>query len=283
MKDQGRVRDQAHTGGSERAQGQEYEYLLTEENDGIYIITLNRPEARNAINSAMWEELCDALAYFDSNDDLAVAIMTNTGKVFSAGADLKEYTEHTLHPPLGREPWGTGGMTRRLWAKPIIVAANGKVVGGGAEMLLASDMAILSDDAQVSFPEVKNALFPGGGGAPLRIGRSIHLKHALELRLTGRPIDATTAVQWGLANRCVPENELMDAALDLARSIMANGPLAVRITKQAVYECMDKSFISESDGWRLMERYQQLAQNSEDAQEGTTAFREKRAPAWKGR
>lgn len=261
----------------------EFHYLLTEEHEGIYVITLNRPEARNAINSAMWEELCDALAYFDANEGLAVAIMTNTGKVFSAGADLKEYNEHTLHPPFGRETWGTGGMTRRFWAKPIIIAANGKVVGGGAEMLLASDMAILSDDALVSFPEVKNALFPGGGGAPLRIGRSIHLKHALELLLTGNPIDAQTAISWGLANRCVPEEELLDTAMNLAKSIMANGPLAVRITKQAIYECMDKSFISESDGWRLMERYQQLAQNSEDAQEGTTAFREKRVPVWKGR
>lgn len=88
---------------------------------------------------------------------------------------------------------------------------------------------------------------------------------------------------WGLANRCVPEEELLDAAMDLAKKIMANGPLAVQITKRAVYECMDKSFISESDGWRLMERYQELAQNSEDAQEGTTAFREKRKPVWKGR
>lgn len=261
---------------------QEFEYLLTEEKEGVYIITLNRPEARNAINSAMWAEICDALAYFDAKSDLGAAIITNTGKVFCAGADLKEYNTHTLHPPVGRETWGTGGMTRKLWSKPIIIAANGKVVGGGAEMLLASDMAVLSDDAQVSFPETKNALFPGGGGAPLRIGRSIHLKHAVELLLTGRPIDAQTAVMWGLANRCVPEDQLIDEAMDLALAVMANGPLAVRITKRAIYDCMDKSFISESDGWRMMEEYQALAANSEDAQEGTTAFKEKRKPVWKG-
>lgn len=259
------------------------DHVLTEEREGVFIITLDRPEARNALNSAMWAEMCDALAYFDENPELLVAIITNTGKVFCAGADLKEYNSKTLHPPLGRETWGTGGMTRRYWKKPIIIAANGKVVGGGAEMLLASDLAVLSDDAIVSFPEVKNALFPGGGGAPLRIGRSIHLKHAVELLLTGAPIDARTAVMWGLANRCVPEAELIDTALDLARLIMDNGPLAVRITKQAIYESMDKSFLSESDGWRLMDRFQELAANSEDAHEGTTAFKEKRKPVWHGR
>lgn len=261
---------------------QSYENLLTSKTDGVYVITLNRPEARNAINSAMWGELCDAFSYFGSNDQLAICILTNVGKVFCAGADLKEYNSGTLHPPTGKEMWGTGAMTRKLWEKPIIIAANGKVVGGGAEMLLASDLAILSDDAQVSFPEVKNALFPGGGGAPLRIGRSIHLKHAMELLLTGMPIDAQTAVSWGLANRCVPEDQLMDAAFELARAITRNGPLAIKLTKRAVYECMDKSFIPESDGWRLMDQYQQIAQFSQDAHEGTTAFKEKREPVWKG-
>lgn len=260
-----------------------FDYLRIEEEDGVCIITLDRPEARNAINSAMWAELCDAFEHFDEDDSLQVAILTNTGKVFCAGADLKEYNEKTLHPPKGRETWGTGAMTRKLWRKPIIMAANGKVVGGGAEMLLASDIAVLSDDGLVSFPEAKSGLFPGNGGAPLRIGRSIHLKHAMELLLTGAPIDACTAVQWGLANRAVPEDQLMKTAMGIAQQIMANGPLAVRLIKQAVYGCMDKSFVAESDGWQMMDVFQQLAADSEDAQEGTAAFREKRSPQWKGR
>ena len=260
-----------------------FEYLSIEKNEGAFIITLDRPEARNAINSAMWAELCDAFELFDDDDEAKIAILTNTGKVFCAGADLKEYNEKTLHPPKGRETWGTGAMTRKLWKKPIILAANGKVVGGGAEMLLAADLAILTDDGMVAFPEAKSGLFPGNGGAPLRIGRSIHLKHAMELLLTGAPIDAATAVQWGLANRAVPEEELMDAALSLAKAIMANGPYALSLIKQAVYDSMDKSFLAESDGWRMMDMYQELAANSEDAAEGTTAFREKRAPQWKGR
>ncbi len=263
--------------------GSEFRFINVDEQDGVCIITLDRPEARNAINSAMWAELCDAFEYFDQTSHLAVAIITNTGNVFSASADLKEYNAKTLAPPPGRETWGTGGMTRRYWNKPIIMAANGKVIGGGAEMLLASDLAILSDDATVSFPETKNALFPGGGGAPLRIGRSIHLKHAVELLLTGRPIDAQTAVAWGLANRAVPPADLLDEAMDLAHAIMRNGPLAVRLTKLAIYDCMDKSFISESDGWRMMEVMNEQAKNSEDAMEGTAAFMEKRTPEWRGR
>ena len=126
-----------------------FEYLSIEKNEGAFIITLDRPEARNAINSAMWAELCDAFELFDDDDEAKVAILTNTGKVFCAGADLKEYNEKTLHPPKGRETWGTGAMTRKLWKKPIILAANGKVVGGGAEMLLAADLAILTDDGMV--------------------------------------------------------------------------------------------------------------------------------------
>lgn len=260
-----------------------FKYIDMREEDGVCVITLNRPEARNAINSEMWAELCDAFEDFDQSGTAQVAVITNVGKVFCAGADLKEYNEKTLHPPKGRETWGTGAMTRKLWKKPIILAANGKVVGGGAEMLLAADLAILTDDGSVAFPEARNGLFPGNGGAPLRIGRSIHLKHAMELLLTGAPIDAATAVQWGLANRAVPEDQLLDAAFDLAHKIMANGPLALSLIKQAVYDCMDKSFLAESDGWRMMDLYQQVAADSEDAMEGTTAFREKRAPQWKGR
>lgn len=264
-------------------EGKRFCYLETNEREGVYLITLDRPEARNALNSALWAELCDALSYFDEATDLSVAIITNTGTVFCAGADLKEYNAGTLEPPVGRETWGTGGMTRRFWRKPIIIAANGKIVGGGAEMLLASDLAVITEGSSVSFPEVKNALFPGGGGAPLRIGRSIHLKHAVELLLTGRPIDADTAVAWGLANRVVPEERLLDEALELAHAIMDNGPLAVRMVKLAIYDCMDKSFISESDGWRMMEEMSERAKGTEDAMEGTSAFKEKRTPVWKGR
>ena len=261
----------------------QWEYLNVREDDGVFIITLDRPEARNAINSAMWAELCDALEMFDASATAQVAILTNTGSVFSAGADLKEYNTNTLHPPVGREDWGTGGMTQRYWKKPIIMAACGKVVGGGAEMLLASDLAIIAQSTTISFPEAKNGLFPGGGGAPLRIGRSIHLKHAMELLLTGKPIDSETAVLWGLANHAVPDEDVLDTAIDLAHQIMECGPLAVRLIKQSIYECMDKSFLSISNGWRIMQEYNRIARASEDAQEGTTAFREKRKPVWKGR
>jgi crotonobetainyl-CoA hydratase len=174
-------------------------------------------------------------------------------------------------------------MTKHYCPKPIIVAANGKVFGGGAEMLLAADIALISSDGLIGFPETSHALFPGGGGAPLRIGRSIHLKHATELLLTGRPIDAELALAWGLVNRAVDEEKLLDEALDIAQAIIANGPVAIRMTKLAIYDCMDKSFISESDGWRMMSEFDAGAKRTEDAQEGTLAFSQKRKPEWKGR
>ena len=180
-----------------------FEYLSIEKNEAAFIITLDRPEARNAINSAMWGLNCAMRSSSSTTmTKPKVAILTNTGKVFCAGADLKEYDEKTLHPPKGRETWGTGAMTRKLWKKPIILAANGKVVGGGAEMLLAADLAILTDDGMVAFPEAKSGLFPGNGGAPLRIGRSIHLKHAMELLLTGALDRCSYRCSMGAGKSC---------------------------------------------------------------------------------
>ena len=143
-------------------------------------------------------------------------------------------------------------------------------------MLLAADLAILTDDGMVAFPEAKSGLFPGNGGAPLRIGRSIHLKHAMELLLTGAPIDAATAVQWGLANRAVPEAELMDAALSLAKAIMANGPYALNLIKQAVYDSMDKRLAHDghvprarSEFGRCRRRHNGIPRKTRTAVEGT--------------
>lgn len=257
--------------------------LLTEERDGVFIVTLNRPRQCNALNSELWEKLCDAWAYFDGNDALQVAILTNNGKVFCAGADLKEAAAGTFHAPEGRREWGAAGMTRHYWDKPIIVACNGKALGGGAGMLMAADLALISTDGEVGFPEVCRGRFPGADGATLRSAQYLHPKHAAQMLLTGLPIDADTAVAWGIANRAVSPEKLMDEALEMARAIIANGPYAVRLTKKALYECMGGNPLPDSPGWKLMDAYDAEANATEDAIEGAAAFAEKRAPHWQGR
>ncbi len=260
-----------------------YETLLVDRQDEVLIVTLDRPEARNALNSKMWEELCDVIECFEDDDGLGVLIMTNTGSCFCAGSDLKELAAGTYHAPAGREEWGFAGMTRRYVSKPVIAAVRGLAVGGGAEMVMAADVALITEGGAIGFPEVNRNLLATGGGALLRMGRSIHFKHAMELALTGDPIDAETALSWGLVNHVVPEDELMDRALELARAITKNGPIAVRMTKMALCDCMDKSFLSLSDGWRMMAEFDKAIKKTEDAAEGERAFAEKRAPRWRNR
>lgn len=257
--------------------------VITEEHDGIFIVTLNRPEARNALNAQLWRELCDAVEAFEDNDELAVMIMTNTGTCFCAGSDLKEIAQGTYGPPPYHEEWGFAGMTRRYVKKPIIAAVNGIAVGGGAEMVVAADLALITEDGAIGFPEIKHSLLATGGGALLRMGRAIHTKRAMELLLTGDSIDAKTALDWGLVNYVTPKDELMHQALELARRIAVNGPIAVRMTKLALYDCMDKSFISASDGWRMMSEFDAAIKRTEDSREGELAFAEKRTPHWKNR
>jgi enoyl-CoA hydratase/carnithine racemase len=174
-------------------------------------------------------------------------------------------------------------MTRHYCSKPIIAAVNGKAVGGGAEMLLACDLVVISNDGFISFPEVRHSLLATGGGGLLRIGRSVPIKRAMELMLTGDPIDAQTAYDWGLVNRVCEPGKAVDVAFELAKAITKNGPLAVAWTKLAIYDCMDKSFLAQTDGWRMMIEMDVRAKKTEDAHEGEAAFTEKRNPVWKGR
>lgn len=252
------------------------EAILTERRDGVLIMTINRPEAKNALNGAVSRGLAAALDELDGDDELRVGVLTGAGGTFSAGMDLKAFLSGDVPLIEGR---GLAGLTQRPPRKPLIAAVEGWAVAGGFELLLACDLVVAADDAHLGVPEVKRALVAGAGAAmllPQRVPQAI----ALEMLLTGDPITAARAAELGLVNRVTPKGGALDGALELAASIAANGPLAVAITKQIAREGGDWTF---EEGWEKQGALMAPVFGSEDAQEGARAFAEKRPPVWKGR
>lgn len=252
------------------------EAVLTEERDGVLVITINRPEARNAINGDVARGIATALDRLDGEDDLRVGVLTGGGGFFSSGMDLKGFLAGDVPIVEGR---GLGGLTEAPPRKPLIAAVEGYAVAGGFELVLACDMVVAAETARFGVPEVKRALVAGAGAAlhlPQRIPQAI----ALEMLLTGEPIEAQRAATLGLVNRVVPEGTAVDAAVELARAVAANGPLAVAVTKQIARSA---SYWGWDEGWQKQNELMASVFVSEDAQEGARAFAEKRAPVWKGR
>ena len=249
--------------------------LLTREEDGILIITINRPEAKNAMNKAAAEGIAAALDKLDSDDNLRVAILTGAEGTFCSGMDLKGFLRGESPSIPGR---GFGGITEKGPVKPLIAAVEGYALAGGLELMIACDMVVANSGAKFGIPEAKRGLAAGAGGL-MRLPDQIPHKVAMELALTGDFIDASRAYELGLVNR-VTDGSALDGALELAAAINANGPLAVRVSKQ---------IIEESRGWSHDERWQEQSKllpqvfTSEDAREGSLAFAEKRAPNWKGK
>lgn len=250
--------------------------VLVERRDGVQVITMNRPEARNAMNAAQAHGIAEALEELDTDDDLRVGVLTGAGGTFCAGMDLKAFLKGETPIVEGR---GFGGLTEQTPRKPLIGAVEGWAVAGGFELLLACDLVVAARTAKLGVPEVKRALVAGAGAAlllPQRIPQAV----ALELLLTGDPIDAERAAALGLVNRVTDEGGALDGALALAGRIAANGPLAVAVTKQIARSASD---------WPPEERWTRQADLmasvfvSADAAEGATAFAEKRDPVWKGR
>ena len=242
-------------------------------------VTIDRPEAMNALDMAHNEELNRVWAEFRDDEGLWVAILTGAGnKAFSAGADLK-----TLIPAQGEgvmEDWNFGGITRGFKTfKPIIAAINGVALAGGLEMVLACDLRVAADHARLGLAEVKWAIIPGAGGTQ-RLPRAIPLARAMEMILTGDPITADEAYQLGLVNRVVSADSLMAEARSLAETLLARGPLALRAAKQAVLEGASLSF---DQGLALELDLFSKVMRTEDAAEGPRAFAEKRAPKFQGR
>lgn len=261
--------------------------VLYEKRGPVAVVTLNRPEAMNAIDLEMWQELVRIWTDFRDDPELRAAVLTGAGeKAFCAGADAKtrgdyyaSMTPFQRRDKAEQEP-GLGGLTRNfpLW-KPVIAAVNGHCLAGGLELALACDIRVASESATFGLPEVKFGIIPGAGGTQ-RLPRLVPLSKALEMVLTGELITAEEAFRAGLVSRIVPRKDLLPAATALAEKICANGPLAVRAAKEAVYRGLDLPL---EEGLRLEQFLAEPLRTSEDAKEGLKAFAERRRPAFRGR
>ncbi|WP_431970538.1 crotonase/enoyl-CoA hydratase family protein [Nocardia sp. bgisy134] len=249
--------------------------VLTEFADGIATITINRPEARNAVNRAVAHALADAIDEFESRPDLAVGILTGAGGTFSAGMDLKAFADGE-HPVLPER--GFGGLTERPPTKPLIAAVEGWALAGGFELALACDLIVAATDAKFGLPEVKRGLIAAGGGV-LRLPKTLPYQLAMEIALTGDTLGAVRAHQFGLVNAITEPGQALRTAEALAARIAENGPLAIRGTKQVLSQAIR---YTDTDAFHAQLEIVRTVNTSADALEGARAFAEKRPPVWRG-
>ena len=248
--------------------------VLTEVRGNVLIVTLNRPEAKNAANKALAEGVAAAMDRLDSDNDLRVGIITGAGGTFCSGMDLKGFLAGERPHIPGR---GFAGLTEAPPRKPLIAAVDGYALAGGFEIALACDMIVANVDSKFGIPEVKRGLAAAAGGL-VRLPRQIPQRLAMELALTGDFISAARAYEMGLINRIVP-GVALDGALELAQAISANGPLAVAASKQVIREQQDWS---QADQWAKQYELTAAVFTSNDAREGAAAFAQNRAPNWTG-
>jgi enoyl-CoA hydratase len=254
----------------------EEQAVLTERRERVLIITLNRPDQRNAVNAAVAQGIAAALDELDGDAGLTLGVLTGAGKGFCAGMDLKAFVA-------GESAWvdgrGFAGIAQRAADKPLIAAVEGFAVAGGLEIALACDLLVAARGAKLGIPEVKRSLI-AAGGALLRLPRVLPRNIAMELALTGDPIDAERGFALGLVNRLAEPGQALDVALELGAAISPNAPLALAGSKKILAESVDWS---DAEFWDKQAEAVGPVMKSEDAREGATAFAEKRAPVWKGR
>src|SRR5690606_3939931 len=249
--------------------------VLYEAADGVAVITINRPQAKNAVNRAVAEQIAAALDDLDSRKDLTVGILTGAGGTFCAGMDLKAFLAGEVPIIEGR---GFGGFAQRPPRKPLIAAVEGYALAGGFEAVLACDLVVAAEDAKFGIPEVKRGLVAAAGGL-LRLPQRIPRNIAMEFALTGDFVDAPRAAELGLVNRITPSGKALDGARELAARIAENAPLAVAVSKQVIVESADWSA---AERWQRQDELTGPVFTSRDAAEGAAAFAEKRKPVWTG-
>jgi enoyl-CoA hydratase len=250
--------------------------VLVDVSDGIMTVTLNRPKARNAANRALAEGVAAAMDQLDADDSIHVAILTGAGGTFCSGMDLKAFVTGETPNVEGR---GFAGLTEATPRKPLIAAVEGYALAGGLELAISCDLIVTADNAKFGIPEVKRGLAAAAGGL-MKLPRQIPPRLAMELALTGDFIDAQRAYEAGLVNEIVPAGTALEAAKALAARIVANGPLAVAVSKQVILQSEDWSA---AEMWEKQQELVMPVFVSEDAIEGSVAFAEKRAPNWKGK
>ena len=252
------------------------ELVVTERHDGVLTITINRPAQKNAINRDVAVALASALDLLDSDPSLSVGVLTGAGGTFSAGMDLKAFANGQTPILPGR---GFGGLTQAEVRKPLIAAVEGWALGGGFEMVLACDLIVAAQDAKFGLPEVKRGLIAGEGGV-IRLPRRIPYHVALTVLLTGEPISAADAEQYGLVSEITATGAALAGAQELAQRVAGNAPLALARVKQVL---RDTQGLNDSEAFARQAKDAHSLLDNEDAHEGALAFAEKRAPVWRGR
>jgi enoyl-CoA hydratase len=243
----------------------------------VGIITINRPEARNAVNDEVANGIEVAIDSIEADRAVWVAIITGVPPVFCAGADLKMINAGR-GAELSTRKGGFAGVTRRERTKPLIAAVDGPALAGGTEIVLSCDLVVASTTANFGIPEVKRSLVAAGGGL-FRLPRKIPVNIAMEAALTGDAFSAERAASFGMVNQLCPPGTALDTAMALAERVTANAPVAVRESRRIVLEA---ALLDEDAGWKLSEEGMMQAVSTEDFKEGLTAFIEKRPPNWAG-
>jgi enoyl-CoA hydratase/carnithine racemase len=247
----------------------------SERRGSVALLRLNRPEARNAISPEVSHAMAAELDAIETDPALRAVVITGAGEIFSAGADLKVVAAGRAGD-ITRAKGGFAGLTNRDFPKPIIAAVNGPALAGGFEIVLSCDLVVAADHARFGIPEVKRGLMAAAGGL-IRLPKRVPIAIALELAMTGDPINAARALQLGLVNRLVPADRVVDEAIALAEIIGENSPLAVRNSRRMVREAAE---LPERDAWKRSNELSGEVFASGDSIEGATAFAEKRAPVW---